>query len=129
MVGVDGAVGGCFGEGDVARRGGGDGETVVGLQAGHVDVIDGWVGETDGHHVAVVFFPCAEAFDLLLVAIYLRDTEHLTLELEEVIALDVDGRAGSGDLLDVPGAEPRADVAVVAGAGGHQQQSDERYDI
>ncbi len=105
------------------------------LQTRHDDVIDGWVGKTDGHFAAVLFLPRAETLDQLLVAIDLRYPEDLVLELEEIVTLNIDGHdvliytSTGSNRLNMPGAEPDADVAVVAGAGGHQQYCNQRYYI
>ena len=124
MIGVLGALGVGLGEGDVARRCGGDSEAVAGLEPWHLDVEDIWVGEVDEHVAAVGLLPGAITLDGLLMAIDLRYPEDVALELEEVVALDIDPDAIGCDLLDVPGAEPRADVAMVASASAQGQQHD-----
>jgi hypothetical protein len=53
----------------------------------------------------------------LIVAVYLGNPEDFALELEEIVALNVDGCAVGRYLLDVLRAEPDANVTVVAGAG------------
>ena len=122
-----------LGEGNFLGRCHGDREVVVGFQTWHLDIIHVWVRETD-NHLAVILFPGAETRNQLFVIADLRNPKDLALELEEVVALDIDGHdvlinaALSGNRLDMPGAEPRADVAMVAGAGTQHEGQDKHID-
>ena len=73
--------------------------------------------EAEGYDEVAFDAAAFPTLDKMFMTIDLRHPKDLVLELEEVVALDVDGCAAGCDLLNVPRAEPDADIAVVAGAG------------